>query len=513
MASRPKPYDLVLTNVRVLTLDPTAPYASAVLIQDGRLAWVGDGRLLSPSATSGASHIDCGGRTLVPGFIDAHCHLLAYAASLVAVDCRPTAVSSISDIVGAIRMRAADTPPGEWIRAYGYSRFALRERRHPTRWDLDGAAPNHPVRLNHRSGHACVLNSIALRLVGISTSTDEPPGATIARDMSSGEPNGLLLEMDGFLGARMPRMSDVELKSAVRHMNERMLSVGITAANDATPSNSPERWRLMRGLQADGAFTPTVTMMAGVHRLDDFAAEGIPSCGGDKPTLGHAKVMLTQSGGTLFPSPDTLNAIVQSAHRRGFPVAVHAVEAEAVITAADVLASNRTLGLRDRIEHAAECPPKALDALCRSGATVVTQPRFIHDSGDRYLAELGDNSRWLYRIGTLSAADMRMAAGSDAPVSEPHPLLGMQAAVSRRTSGGQTLNAVESVSAMRALRMHTKDAAYAVGRERDMGMVAAGMRADLTLLSANPLQSADIASIDVHMTIVGGRIAWRHDGG
>lgn len=539
-ADRPAP-DIALVNARVITpdvldapyaLDAARPPASAILTRRGKIAWIGDA--LSPAAAGPEradrfQRIDCRGGCIVPGFIDAHCHILAYAASLIGADCRPTAAPSIAAVVDAIRRRARQVPPGEWIRAYGYSDFHLREKRHPTRWDLDRAAPNNPVRLNHRSGHACVLNSLALQRLGISGATEEPDGATISRRPHDGAIDGLLLDMDDHIDARMPRMPDAELRAGVKLANDRILAAGVTAIHDATPSNSLERWSLMRRLREDGALSPSIVMMPGAKRLHEFADAGMRRGHGDAAlTLGHAKAMLTRSGGRLSPSPDELTAMVGAARRLGFPTAIHAVESEAVIAAAGAIAANRAPNMRHRIEHASECPPDALRAATECGAVVVTQPGFIRDSGDRYIAEFGAAARWLYRIGALTAAGAVVAAGSDAPAGEPNPLADMRAAVSRRTLSGAALCPSEAVSPAQALRMHTAAAAYAGGQERVRGSIAVGMRADLALLDSDPLaalaairdgaygaNSADYADApmpSVAMTIIGGRVAWRkHD--
>ena len=504
--------DLVLTNAHALTLDRARPRADAIAISGGRIAWVGVCGGSLPILPPHTQIIDCGGQTIVPGFIDAHCHILAYASALTAVDCSADAVSSISDIVDAIRLRAQSTPRGDWIRAVGYREFDLQEKRHPTRYDLDAVAPYHPVRLNHRSGHACVLNSLALQRVGIYAATEEPPGGTIARELDTAEPNGVLLEMSDFLDARIPRLSDAEIDKGVALANRRLLAAGVVSVHDATPVNSVERWDAMRRLRESGRFTPSVVMMAGADRIDGFADRGL-SYGSSNGALalGHAKIMLTQSGGRLFPSPDKLSDIVATAHARGFPVAIHAVESAAVDAAAQALAANRAPGLRDRIEHASECPPHTLEALRRARPVVVTQPGFIDESASRYLTELGAASRLLYRIGAIMESGLIVAASSDAPASRPDPLTAMRAAVTRRDQAGATLNAGEGVSAMQALRMYTTAAAYAACQEADRGSIAPGKRADLAALSANPIAVPPelVGEIEVTMAIVGGRIAWR----
>lgn len=513
----PAPGSLALTNARLPTLPRAGSRHDAIVARNGKIAWIGDTRHIPPSAISDIKPMDCNGATILPGFIDAHCHILAYAASLLAVDCSPSAVSSIAQICDAIRRRAAQTPTGEWIRATGYSDFHLAEKRHPTRRDLDAAAPDNPVRLNHRSGHACVLNSAALARVGIRPDTPEPPSATIARELDTALPSGLLLDMDAFLDARIPRLAPAALRRGIALANRRFLAAGVTTAHDATPTNSPARWRALTRLAESREFAPSLMIMPGATRLPEFARADLPygyrRAPEDAPattTLGHAKFMLTLSGGNLHPSYADLSHAIAAAHRQGFPVAIHAVEASAVHAAATALAANPSPALRDRIEHASECPPAALDALRKANPVIVSQPNFIHDSGGRYLAQLGDQSR-LYRFRSLVKSGLTLAASSDAPVTHPDPLSAIRAAVTRRASSGEILEPAERVSATRAIAMHTAAAAYAACQENDRGAIAPGMRADLVALNHDPttLPPDRLSDLRVTMTVIGGNIAWQ----
>ena len=502
------PRDLILHNANVLTMDPRLPRAEAVAVRGERIAWVGSAGDVASMRSPGVRMIDCEGQTLVPGFIDAHAHVLAFAARLLAVDCGARAVSSIGDIRSALRERAAASPPGGWIRAGGYDEFSLDERRHPTRWDLDAAAPGHPVRLDHRSGHAIVLNSAALAAVGIWVDTPDPPGGMIDRDPETGEPTGLLLDMSSFLDGRIPRLSERELEHGVRRADRLMLSRGITSVQDATPSNSPERWDLLARLKRTGSLTPRLTVMAGVEHIGRFLERGLgPGSGDHDMDVGPAKLMLSVDAGRLEPSADELAEAVRSAHEAGFQAAVHAVESEAVEAAAGILDG----AFRDRIEHCSECPPSVLRKLRGSGIVVVTQPRFIYDSGARYLCQVADDVRpWLYRMRSLQEAGV-VAASSDAPVSEPHPLLGMYAAITRRAESGEVVREDEAVSAEGALAMHTVNAAYAARHEVDRGTIEAGKLADLALIDRDPtaVEPHELLSARVSLTVVGGRVVWK----
>ena len=220
--------------------------------------------------------------------------------------------------------------------------------------------------------------------------------------------------------------------------------------------------------------------------------------------------MLTLTSGRLLPDPETLRESVATAHDLGFPVAIHAVESEAVAAAAEALAANRTRGLRDRIEHASECRPHALEAMLKARPVVVTQPGLLHESGDRYLAESGDDTRWLYRFKTLFDYGIVLAASSDSPVTAPNPLLGIHAAVSRQSPSGAIVGPKERLTTKQALTVHTRNAAYAVGREKETGTISVGKRADLAVLSHDPtqLEPAALLGVRVTATIVNGEIVW-----
>ncbi|PKB64308.1 MAG: hypothetical protein BZY80_03195, partial [SAR202 cluster bacterium Io17-Chloro-G2] len=170
--------DMVLLNARILTpkkgRESGHCHAQAVAVAGDTIIAVGGNSQVSALAGPGARSIDCAGMTLIPGMMDSHCHVLAMAASLGGLDCGPASVSSIEQLQQVLQKEAGGKPQGEWVRGFGYDDGALSENRHPTRWDLDPATPRHPVRLDHRSGHATVLNSQGLELAGIDNSTPDP---------------------------------------------------------------------------------------------------------------------------------------------------------------------------------------------------------------------------------------------------------------------------------------------------------------------------------------------------
>jgi len=407
--------------------------------------------------------------------------------------------------------------PGTWLRAAGYNEFYLAERRHPTRHDLDRAAPEHPVKLDHRSLHACVLNSPALALARISIETPDPPGGLIDREPETGEPSGLLFGMNSYLNERVvPSLSDEALGRGVDLANRAFLSAGVTSVQDASVGNGLEQWRTFQRLKKTGALVPRLTAMFGLHALASFRDAGLaPGHGDSELRLGAAKLVLDEVGGRLNPSQEEISERVTTAHREGYQVAMHAVEEGTVAAACtaleDCLRRHPKADHRHRVEHCSVCPPALLERLKAIRAVVVTQPAFIYHSGERYLQDVPESQLpWLYRTGSFLASGLSPAGSSDSPVAPCSPLTGIYAAVTRRAESGQVLSPEEAVSPEEALRLFTLSGACASFEERSKGSIEVGKLADMVVLSADPtaVEPEDIKGIRVERTIVGGEIVW-----
>jgi len=525
----------LLLNAKVITMAQDQPVAQAVAVLGQKILAVGSNKEVAALVGANTRTIDCQGMTLLPGFNDAHCHLLATAATFQAVDCGPTNVSNILELQQALGNRANERRKGDWLKGFGYDDLSLAEKRHPNRWDLDRAAPNHPVRLDHRSGHATVLNSLGLAQAGINRDTAVPNGGVVQRDDATGEPTGLLLEMGGFLAERLKNIrSESQQAEGVSRLNLRLLSYGITSVQDAGPHNNLNRLVAFGKLQASGLFAPRITMMAGSMCLEEFAAAGMAFGSGNQwLRLGYLKIMLTLSAGQLNPDFETLSELIVAARENGFPVAIHAIETEAVVAAARAIgrvsfaqaeetgegAHSGSSRLRDRIEHCSETPPEVAALVIASGATVVTQPGFIYWNGDNYLERVDPSLLpWLYPAGSLSNAGVRVAFSSDAPVIDPNPWSGIYSAVTGLTRMGQSLRgdgnngpAHSQVTPLTsALNMYTLGAAYAEGTGGIKGNIGPGKLADLTLLDADVagLDPSELIGVRAVKTIIEGRLVW-----
>jgi predicted amidohydrolase YtcJ len=508
---------MILSQATVLTMDPQLPRAEAVAVRHGRIVAVGTNAAVLSRRGPVTRVIDCRGAVVMPGFVDAHLHLRALAATFLGLDCRPHAVRGLDALQSLLRQQAGRTPPGQWLVGYGYDEFALVERRHPTRWDLDAAAPQHPVRLAHRSRHAWVLNSRALAQLGITRDFAAPAGATVERDPVSGEPTGLLIDMDAYLRAHLRPLTTPEVfRGALKRASQALYAAGVTAIGEASVSNDLASYDAFRTWIADGDVGVRVALLLGAPSLPQAVdADLKPGAGAPFLHLQGVKIRLDEAHGELYPPPEVVTAQVWSAHRQGFPVAIHALELPALVSALHAirLAQERLPrpDLRHRIEHCALCPDVCLDELAALRVAVVTQPAFLRHHGQRYMAEIEPGQQpWLYRVKSLLDRGIPVAGSSDAPVVPPHPLQGVCAAVTRQTPDGRVIGPEERVSVAEALWLFTQGAAWACGLESGVGSVKRGKRADLIVLGADPqrVPPDEIPQIPVRLTMVDGAVRW-----
>lgn len=495
----PEHPEIILLNARVYGPDINE---TAVAIANGVIMATGTDAEIMRMAVARTEAIDCLGRTLIPGIVDEHLHMFAMASERTAVDCRPAAAPTIEAVTEALK--AGATRSDGWIRGHGYDDSPVGLGRHLSRRDLDAVSRDRPVRVDHRSGHATVLNSTGLAKAGITRDRDDPPGGIIVRD-AAGEPTGLLLDMEGWLRRRIGTYAEAEeFSSAVKDVAQDLLQYGITGITDAGPHNGLKRWQEFQAFAAEGMSPLRVTMMAGVSALDELLDAGLhygAACEREFLRLGHAKILLTVSSGSLHPDFDSLSDIIRRAHGAGFPVAIHAVEREAVVASALALTADPAPAGNDRIEHCAECPPDVAELVADSGAKVVPNTGFLHYDGERYIQTVPEDLLpHLYPAGALDALGVCVALGSDAPVVEANPWAAMAAAAERRTAAGSLLGGIGLPTLAVAMRKHTAG-----------NRVAAGHPADLALVEPSPFESPlrylpEARSV---LTVVAGRVVWR----
>jgi predicted amidohydrolase YtcJ len=508
--------DWIFCNARVITMDPVRPEAELIAVTGNRITAFGPNDAVEKLRSPETRIVDCHGATLLPGFIDAHCHLHAYAEALVSLNLAPRAnIHSILDIQDRLREFAVSRQPGTWIRAKGYNEFYIAEKRHPNRWDLDAAAPQHPVKLTHRSGHAHVLNSLALERVGITAETGDPPDGLIDRDLVTGQPTGILYGMGAYLSTHVPGMDDAEIERGVALADRNLLSFGITSIEDASSVNGLLHWQRVKSWKNRGLFHPRVRMMMGFEGFGESLHPVLQSEPGADLRPGGVKIIVHQVTGSLQPGQEELNEKVFAVHEAGMQTVIHAVEEAEIEAACNAIeySLNRSprRDHRHRIEHCSVCPPSLLERIFTLGITVVTQPSFLYFSGDRYLKTVPERQQeHLYCIGSWFEGGLPVGFGSDFPIVEPNPLIGIQAAVTRMSAGGNPISPGQAIPVLDALRMYTLGAAAAGFEEGIKGSITPGKLADLILLDSDPceMDAANIKDIRVILTMLDGRIAW-----
>jgi predicted amidohydrolase YtcJ len=454
-------------------------------VVDGHIAALGDE--VDILRLRGAGTEVLGGResTILPGFVDAHLHLVALARRVEEVDCSKERVRSVAELVAQIHAVAASRPAGSWIRAFGYDEFFLEEKRPPRVVDLDAAAPAHAVRLLHRTGHAAVLNTVAFERLGIA-------------------PCEVIYEPAGLLRGRIPAPSEAETTRLVAAASSRLLASGITMFHDPSPGQSAADIERLRAWVEKGTIRQRVIALG--------ASSGFEPSDRASRWFRHAgvKIMIAEDD-----EPDEVAAQVAAADRCGAQVALHAVEGAALVMAIEALrrlGTARTRARRHRIEHAALCPPPLCEAIGECGAAVVTHPIFLRHFGEKYRSELRRGEEdWLYPLRSLLGARVPLAFGSDAPIAPPSPLDNVSAALLRESEAGSRLGPSQRILAAEALALHTQGGAWVGGLESVCGSLAPGRLADLVVVDRDPVAvpPEEIAAIRVRATVIEGRVVWR----
>ena len=528
--------DTVLTNANVLTMDPSRPTASAIGVKGDRIVWVGEVDEVSTDLTGVHRTMDLGGATVVPGFNDAHHHLLLLGHWLTQINCSFPAVHSITEITAAVGERASTMPEGEWIQGRGYDDNKLAEHRHPTRWDLDAVAPNHPVLIRNASGHMCVVNSRALQLAGITRDTDVPFGGAIELDRSTGEPTGLLQEAaQSLIPVPFIPADRAALRRCLDMASQAYLSAGITSSQEAGIFSTPE-FTVFQEAWAEEALPLRTYLMIRAGFLEALEKLGIyTGFGDDRLRIGSFKLLADGSliGRTAAvsqpflddPAPDNLGLammpqaelddLIWRSHSAGWQVAIHAIGDRGIEMCLDgferALTRMPRSDHRHRLEHCGILRPDLIRRIKDLGVIPVGQPPFVYEYGDGFLRHLGrERSQLTYALKTVLDAGIPLAASSDSPVSSYQPLIGIKLAVTERTANGTEFAPSEAISVEQAIALYTSAGAYASFDEDRKGTVSPGKLADFAILRNDPRNVApdEIDQIQILGTISGGRLVY-----
>ena len=518
-------------------MDPGHPEAQAVAVRGGTLIAVGSVSEVLRIAGHGTRRIDLSGKTMLPGFYDAHGHFPSSGISAVHyANCNSPPmgpVERIADIVELLRAKAGATPKDQWMVGRGYDDTLLAEGRHPTRIDLDRATDEHPVCIHHVSGHLLAANSLALEAAGIDRDTTDPEGGVIRRNAKTGEPDGVLEETAlRAVRSLIPPMSDDQWLAGLDHAVEEYARRGVTTAViagcDATAISR------LRGATEGGRLPLRIVCMAG---------QGTPRSepASDALRLGAVKMFHDGSiqGYTGYLSQpyhvpfrgdrsyrgyptrprEELARMVSAAHDAGHQVAIHGNGDGAID---DILSAYRGAlerhprnDCRHRIEHCQMVREDQLDTMQELGVTPSFFVQHTYYWGDRHRSIFMGPER-ADRMSPLRSAlkrGIRFTIHNDSPVTPINPLFSLWSGVNRLSRSGRCIGDAQRISVAEALPSVTRDAAWQNFEEDIKGTIEVGKFADLVVLDRNPLEvdPTELKDIEVLETIVGGVPVYRRD--
>jgi hypothetical protein len=505
----------------------------ALLIQEGRVRAFGATHEVAPLLSPETGQIDLGGRTVIPGLIDAHIHLEKYAGWLKMVDCeQPT----VADCLERLVLQAAQTPHDTWILGHGWNQYAWGG--YGKLEELDAALPNHPAYLTAKSLHAAWVNTRALQLAGIDGSTPDPNDGVIGRD-ANGRATGILLEAAMRLVAdRIPVLTSEQLADDLVVAQKKLAQAGLTGIHEFDGSAC---LRALQILRERGELSLRILKNIPLAQLAAARDLGLRSGFGDAwIRIGNIKVFADgalgsrtaamlqpyegepENRGMLLLDGEALTELFEDAARSGFGMAVHAIGDRAnheVLNAYGLLRKfekeHALPQRRHRIEHLQILHPD--DRVRSSELNLVASMQPIHATSDMGMADQywGDRIAAAYGWRTQLQLGARLAFGSDAPVENPDPLLGIHAAVTRQREDGSpgTEGWVpdQRISIAEALAAYTTGPAYAAGTESWQGQLTAGYAADLVVLNRDPFQTErdQLLALKVQGTMVAGQWSYR----
>ena len=525
--------DLVVYG-RVWTGDSTRPWAGAVAIAGDTVQAVGDSAAIARLAGPATRVLANGPGMVAPGFMDAHLHFIDGGFQLAGVDLRPA--NSPGEFIARLKAFALERQPGEWILGGDWDHERWPGAPLPRREWIDSVTPHNPVFVNRLDGHMGLANSAALRAAGIGRGTRDIPGGVIVRDPRTGEPTGIL--KDGAMAPvqrAVPAYTPAQRDAALRRALAFAATKGVTAFAHVSVDPA-DLGTYLRAKQA-GALTARAALyfpletwrqvadtVARLGRGDDWVWIGgvkgyVDGSLGSTTALFYAPYNDDPTtSGVLVTPEDSLRAWIGAADSAGLQVAVHAIGERANGLILDIYDSvARAHGPRDRrfrIEHAQHLRRQDIDRIARTGVIASMQPYHAIDDGRWAEKRIGpERIKTTYAFRSLLDRHARLAFGSDWTVAPMDPILGIYAAVTRRTLDGKHPEGwvpAEKIGVEEALRAYTAGAAYGVFAEGSRGRLAPGYKADLVLLDQDltRIPPEAIERVAVRWTVVGGRVVY-----
>lgn len=520
--------EVILYNANIVTINDRQPRAQAAAIAGGRFLAVGTNDEVRPLGDARTVRVDLEGKTVVPGFIDAHTHpAVAGRLHLREVDCD---LRSIVEIQAAIRQRAAATPAGEWVLGFKYDDTKTSEGRPLTRDDLDAAAPRHPVRIAHRGGHTAYVNSLAFTLAGVAENTPDPPGGHFDRDSATGRLTGRVSEnatnaFDRIIPSRYTRD---DYREGVKIISRMMTRTGVTSAHDAY--GSPDDLRAYMDARDAGELPMRVYCLIGYWNIDRMIAAGIRTGFGDEwvrvgamkltcdGSISERTARLSQpyvgrpdDFGIIVMNEEELYTHARKAHEADWQIGIHANGDVAIDIALRVYERlQRERPRRDprfRIEHCTVINDSLIGRMRTLGVIPTPFSTYVYFHGEKMRHYGAERTNQMFAVRSFLDAGLRVTQNSDYPPGPFEPMMALQSSVTRTDMRGNVWGARQRITVEEALRVGTINGAFASFEERLKGSIETGKLADLVVLGRDPLRedSSSLIQIPVERTMVNGR--------
>lgn len=533
--------DTVIRNGVVLTVNSRDEIAQAVAIRGDKILAVGSNADMESWMDEHTQVIDAGGKTVMPGFIDAHIHVGMFGLlDHGVIDVAYPKVTCIADIQEKIRKDAAGKKPGQWIRLNGYDHNKLAEKRHPTKEELDAAAPNNPVQLTRCCAHMGVYNTLALQIAGVHSPDQYAPDEVVVNE--DGSLHGLLKETAHMDTSTKVEYTNQELIDGYVNADRILSSLGVTSAHDAGAYGNIST-RALQDACLSGAVKTRINAMifdmfgkqSGIRYIDAFLHTGIHSgCGNEHFRVGPVKIMLDGSssgpssavidGYTHDPenhgiqvwTQEEADEMVMKAHKAGYQVTAHAVGDKAVTIMVNAiekaLAAEPRADHRHRIEHCGITNPELIARIAKLGIVPISNPSFISINGTDYNRYYGSRVDYMFAMKSYADAGIITAIGSDAPITYPDPMNSLFGALNRKDQKtGDTVGTNQIVDVLQAVRMFTYNCAYSSFEEKIKGSLEPGKLADVVILDQDLLTypKEQVRDVKVTHTFIGGELVYQ----
>jgi predicted amidohydrolase YtcJ len=541
LAPSPSPaVDTIFVNGKIWTVDRAHPEAEALAVANGRIVAVGRNDDVKKLAGSTTKTIDLGGRRVVPGFYDSHVHLLGGGLRLAEVALKDA--KDEAEFGKRLKEFDAKLPRDRWLLGGEWDHDRAFDGRLPDATMLDKYVAERPVCLRRYDGHMALVNSRVLKLANITAETPDPPGGVIYRKPGTKEPTGLLRDNAmGLVDRLIPATTDEEIVEAVRGALDEARQVGVTSVQDMDGSGSTIRRKLFRHyqrLEREGTLTLRIDLRWPLGEWRALADLGVQAnYGSDWVRIGGLKGFVDGSLGSstakmfepfvnepgstgVYVTPlEKLRRDITEADKAGLSIAVHAIgdraNAELLDIFAEVAKANGPRDRRFRIEHAQHVRPQDFARFAELGVIASMQPYHAIDDGRWAEGRIGTKRcASSYANRSMLDAGAKLAFGSDWSVAPLSPILGIDAAVNRRTLDGKHAGGwfpEQKITIAEAIEAYTLTSAHAAFQDKDRGSLAAGKLADFVVLSRDILaadQRDRIAETGVVMTVVGGKVVF-----